>query len=131
MSAVVVQALLLFAFMRRIVVYPFPQEVVLHKARTPELASQRLSLLSIGAQTKLERLMNDHLLSEGMRLEVVQQFLGHASPETTRKAYAMTWDEVMDNQVATYRPALSEAAERAHGKVKKYEIRKKALRGLR
>jgi integrase len=76
------------------------------------------------------RYIATYLLSEGMRLEVVQQFLGHASPETTRKAYAMTWDEVMDDQVATYRPALSEAAERAHGKVKKFEIRKKAPRGL-
>jgi hypothetical protein len=43
----------------------------------------------------------------------------------------MTWDEVMDDPVATYRPALSEAAERAHGKVKKFEIRNKATRGLR
>jgi hydrogenase large subunit len=77
------------------------------------------------------RYIATYLLSEGMRLEVVQQFLGHASPETTRKAYAMTWDEVMDDQVATYRPALSEAAERAHGKVKKFESRKKAPRGLR
>ena len=77
------------------------------------------------------RYIATYLLSEGMRLEVVQQFLGHASPETTRKAYAMTWDEVMDDQVATYRPALSEAAERARGKVKKFESRKKAPRGLR
>jgi hypothetical protein len=65
------------------------------------------------------RYIATYLLSEGMRREVVPQFLGHTSPETTRKAYAMTWDEVMDDQVATYRPALSEAAERAHGKVKK------------
>jgi integrase/recombinase XerD len=77
------------------------------------------------------RYIATYLLSEGMRLEVVQQFLGHASPETTRKAYAMTWDEVLDDQVATYRPALSEAAERARGKVKKFEIRKKAPHGLR
>jgi hypothetical protein len=69
----------------------------------------------------------------------VAEDIGNALPtvsgtritQTTCKAYAMTSDEGMDDQVTSYRPALSEAAERAHGKVKKYEIRKKAPRGLR
>jgi integrase len=53
------------------------------------------------------RYIATYFLSEGMRLEVVQQLLGHTSLEMTSKAYAMTWDEVMDDQVVPYPRPLS------------------------
>jgi site-specific recombinase XerD len=58
------------------------------------------------------------MLSEGMKLELVQDFLGHASPETTRVVYAHTWDEALEDAVSTYRPSLSNALERAKRKIK-------------
>jgi site-specific recombinase XerD len=58
------------------------------------------------------------MLSEGMKLELVQDFLGHASPETTRVVYAHTWDEALEDAVATYRPTLTDALTRARRKVK-------------
>ncbi|MBI5543623.1 MAG: tyrosine-type recombinase/integrase [Deltaproteobacteria bacterium] len=49
------------------------------------------------------------LLSEGMRLESVQEFLGHESIVTTRTVYARTRNEVLEDQVATLRPTPAEA----------------------
>jgi integrase len=43
------------------------------------------------------------------RLESVQAFLGHESIVTTRTVYARTWNEVLEDHVATYRPSPAEA----------------------
>ena len=59
------------------------------------------------------------MLSEGMRLEQVQSFLGHESPETTRIVYAQTRDETLVDAVATYRPTLPDAVARANRQIKK------------
>jgi len=56
------------------------------------------------------------LLSEGMPLESVQAFLGHESIVTTRTVYAHTWNEVLEDQVKTYRPSPSQAVRRARKK---------------
>jgi len=56
------------------------------------------------------------MLSEGMPLESVQAFLGHESIVTTRTVYAHTWSEVLDEQVATYRPSPEQALKRARKK---------------
>ena len=48
-----------------------------------------------------------------MPLESVQKFLGHESIVTTRTVYARTWNEVLEDQVATYRPTPSDAMRRA------------------
>jgi site-specific recombinase XerD len=50
------------------------------------------------------------LLSEGMPLESVQEFLGHESIVTTRTVYARTRNEVLEDQVATFRPTPAAAA---------------------
>ena len=56
------------------------------------------------------------MLSEGMPLESVQAFLGHESIVTTRTVYAHTWNEVLDDQVKTYRPSKEQALHRASKK---------------
>lgn len=56
------------------------------------------------------------LLSEGMPLESVQSFLGHESIVTTRTVYAHTWNEVLEDQVKTYRPSPGQALRRARKK---------------
>lgn len=53
------------------------------------------------------------LLNEGMPLESVQAYLGHASPETTRIVYAHTRTSVLRDQLNTYGLSPSEAA-KAH-----------------
>jgi site-specific recombinase XerD len=51
------------------------------------------------------------LLNEGMPLETVQMFLGHADIGTTRKIYAHTNTAVLVDQLATYGLARREAIE--------------------
>lgn len=53
------------------------------------------------------------LLNEGMPLESVQSFLGHAQIDTTRKVYAQTLAGVLREQVATYSLPAAEAAKAA------------------
>ena len=67
----------------------------------------------------MRRYIATYMKSQGMPLESVQEFLGHSSPQMTRQVYAMTWSEVMDEQVKEYRPARSESADRAESKVPK------------
>ena len=50
------------------------------------------------------------LLNEGTPLESVQELLGHKSLLTTRTVYARTRNAVLEEQLATYLPALEEAA---------------------
>jgi len=60
------------------------------------------------------RYMATQLLNEGMPLESVQKFLGHASILTTRQVYAHTRDDVLNAHLAAYRPNLPKALERSH-----------------
>ncbi|MCS6909532.1 MAG: tyrosine-type recombinase/integrase [Anaerolineales bacterium] len=53
------------------------------------------------------------MLSEGMPLESVQEFLGHESIVTTRTVYARTRNEVLEDQVKTYRPTPAQALRRS------------------
>ncbi|MDW8327174.1 MAG: tyrosine-type recombinase/integrase [Anaerolineales bacterium] len=53
------------------------------------------------------------MLSEGMPLESVQEFLGHESIVTTRTVYARTRNEVLEDQVKTYRPTPAQALKRS------------------
>jgi integrase len=60
------------------------------------------------------RYIATYMLNNGMRLEQVQEFLGHADPSTTRTVYAAsTWQEAQNDAVSTFRPTLSEARKRA------------------
>jgi site-specific recombinase XerD len=49
------------------------------------------------------------LLNEGMPLESVQAYLGHASPSTTRIVYAHTKKDVLRDQLNTYGLSTREA----------------------
>ena len=62
------------------------------------------------------RFIATSLLSEGMPLDSVQAFLGPEPIVTTRTVYAHTWNEVLEDQVKTYRPTPSQAARRARKK---------------
>ena len=76
-------------------------------------AAEALAVKTGVSPHDFRRYMATTLLSEGMPLESVQAFLGHESIVTTRTVYARTWNEVLEDQVATYRPSPSEAAKRA------------------
>ena len=56
----VVQALLLLALMRGVVVHPLAQEVIVDKPRTPELSRQPDALLDVRVEAELEGLMPEH-----------------------------------------------------------------------
>jgi hypothetical protein len=56
----VIQALLFLALVGGVVIHSLTQEIVVHKARTPELAVQRLTLFSVRVESELESLMDDH-----------------------------------------------------------------------
>jgi integrase/recombinase XerD len=53
------------------------------------------------------------LLNEGMPLESVQAYLGHASPETTRIVYAHTKTDVLRDQLNNYGISPKDAAKNA------------------
>jgi len=95
------------------------------------LKQQGYAIASSISPHDFRRYIATAMLSEGMKLEHVQDFLGHASPETTRVVYAHTWDEALQDAVATYRPALSDALKRAESKMEKKERRVPSPRGLR
>lgn len=78
-----------------------------------QAAARALGLPASVSPHDFRRYIATSLLSEGMPLESVQAFLGHESVVTTRTVYARTWDEVLEDQVRTYRPTPSEAARRA------------------
>ena len=51
---------------------------------------------------KFRHYRGQQLLNEGMPLDMVQAYLGHASPETTRRIYAPTDKAVLKDQLKTY-----------------------------
>src|SRR5579859_6896035 len=76
-------------------------------------AARKLGLSTHISPHDFRRYMATTLLSEGMPLESVQAFLGHESIVTTRTVYAHTRSEVLDDQVKSYRPTLSDMLQRA------------------
>jgi site-specific recombinase XerD len=84
-------------------------------------AARALELETAISPHDFRRYIATALLSEGMPLESVQAFLGHESIVTTRTVYAHTWTEVLEDQVKTYRPAISDAVRRAKRKVERHD----------
>ena len=81
-------------------------------------AAHALGLDTAVSPHDFRRYIATAMLSEGMPLESVQAFLGHESIVTTRTVYAHTRTEVLEDQVKTYRPTLSDALARAKRKGK-------------
>jgi site-specific recombinase XerD len=52
------------------------------------------------------------LLNEGMSLEFVQEYLGHASPATTRMVYAQVQQNVLIDQLNTYGLSAKQALDK-------------------
>jgi site-specific recombinase XerD len=76
-------------------------------------AARKLGLSTRISPHDFRRYMATTLLSEGMPLESVQAFLGHESIVTTRTVYAHTRSEVLDDQLKSYRPRISDLLRRA------------------
>src|SRR5262249_54951402 len=79
-------------------------------------AARQLGLSTRVSPHDFRRYMATTLLSEGMPLESVQAFLGHESIVTTRTVYAHTRSEVLDDQLKSYRPRVSDLLRRANRK---------------
>jgi len=65
-------------------------------------AVKALGLSKITSPHSFRHYRATQLLNEGMPLESVQAYLGHASPETTRIVYAHTKTAVLRDQLGTY-----------------------------
>jgi site-specific recombinase XerD len=76
-------------------------------------AAQALGLDTAISPHDFRRYIATAMLSEGMPLESVQEFLGHESIVTTRTVYARTRSEVLEDQVKTYRPTPAQALKRS------------------
>jgi len=75
-------------------------------------AAQVLGLSKITSPHSFRHFRATQLLNEGMPLESVQAYLGHSSPETTRKVYAHTHISVLRDQLNTYGLSPKEADKR-------------------
>lgn len=76
-------------------------------------AARALGLDTSVSPHDFRRYIATAMLSEGMPLESVQEFLGHESIVTTRTVYARTRNEVLEDQVKTYRPTPAQALRRS------------------
>lgn len=76
-------------------------------------AAQALDMADMASPHKFRHFRGQQLLNEGMTLDVVQAFLGHASPETTRRIYAPTDHAVLKDQSRTFGLPASQAEESA------------------
>ena len=76
-------------------------------------AARQLGLSTRISPHDFRRYIATTLLSEGMPLESVQAFLGHESIVTTRTVYAHTRNEVLDDQLKSYRPTFADLLARA------------------
>lgn len=65
-------------------------------------AAKALGLSKTTSPHSFRHFRATQLLNEGMPLESVQMYLGHASPETTRIVYAHTHTAVLRDQLNTY-----------------------------
>jgi site-specific recombinase XerD len=70
--------------------------------RAVKHAAKTLGLSSITSPHSFRHYRATQLLNEGMPLESVQAYLGHASPETTRIVYAHTKTSVLRDQLGTF-----------------------------
>ncbi len=77
-------------------------------------AARALGLDTAVSPHDFRRYIATAMLSEGMPLESVQEFLGHESIVTTRTVYARTRSEVLEDQVKTYRPTPAQALRAAN-----------------
>ena len=76
-------------------------------------AAHALGLSKITSPHSFRHFRATQLLNEGMPLESVQAYLGHASPETTRKVYAHTHTRVLRDQLNTYGLSPREAGKQS------------------
>jgi integrase/recombinase XerD len=76
-------------------------------------AAQALGMADMASPHKFRHFRGQQLLNEGMTLDVVQAFLGHASPETTRRIYAPTDKAVLKDQFKTFGLSPKQAEEGA------------------
>ncbi|MCS6849415.1 MAG: tyrosine-type recombinase/integrase [Anaerolineae bacterium] len=80
--------------------------------RAVKRAAKALGLSKAASPHAFRHYRATQLLNEGMPLESVQAYLGHASPETTRIVYAHTRTAVLRDQLNTYGLSAKEAAGR-------------------
>ena len=73
-------------------------------------ATYALGLSKITSPHSFRHFRATQLLNEGMPLESVQAYLGHSSPETTRKVYAHTHTRVLRDQLNTFGLSPKEAS---------------------
>ncbi|MFC1465123.1 MAG: tyrosine-type recombinase/integrase [Candidatus Brachytrichaceae bacterium NZ_4S206] len=83
--------------------------------RAVKRAAKALGLSKAASPHAFRHYRATQLLNEGMPLESVQAYLGHASPETTRIVYAHTRTAVLRDQLNTYGLSAKEAAGRKEG----------------
>ncbi|BCX03184.1 MAG: tyrosine recombinase XerD [Candidatus Roseilinea sp.] len=83
--------------------------------RAVKRAAKALGLSKAASPHAFRHYRATQLLNEGMPLESVQAYLGHASPETTRIVYAHTRTAVLRDQLNTYGLSAKEAAGRKQG----------------
>ncbi|NJM40228.1 MAG: tyrosine-type recombinase/integrase [Anaerolineae bacterium] len=76
-------------------------------------AAMALKMQRVASPHKFRHFRGQQLLNEGMSLDMVQAFLGHASPETTRRIYAPTDKAVLKDQFRTYGLPTNQAEEGA------------------
>jgi site-specific recombinase XerD len=77
--------------------------------RAVKQAAHALGLSKITSPHSFRHYRATQLLNEGMPLESVQAYLGHASPETTRIVYAHTKTAVLRDQLNTFGLSPKEA----------------------
>jgi site-specific recombinase XerD len=79
--------------------------------RAVKQATHALGLSKITSPHSFRHYRATQLLNEGMPLESVQAYLGHASPETTRIVYAHTKTAVLRDQLNTFGLSPKEASQ--------------------
>jgi site-specific recombinase XerD len=80
--------------------------------RAVKRAAAALGLSKVASPHAFRHYRATQLLNEGMPLESVQAYLGHASPETTRIVYAHTRTSVLRDQLNTFGLSPREALRR-------------------
>ena len=80
--------------------------------RAVKRAAAALGLSKAASPHAFRHYRATQLLNEGMPLESVQAYLGHASPETTRIVYAHTRTSVLRDQLNTFGLSPQEALKR-------------------
>ena len=103
---------------------PYPAVFISHRrglgqplTRVSGWSIVKRAALALGIEAasphKFRHYRGQQLLNEGMPLDMVQAYLGHASPETTRRIYAPTDKAVLKDQLKTYGLSPKDAEEGA------------------